>query len=67
MTVLLSNEDTSGDIDDFDVPPGNTLCLAFTPRPRFELEDKLVAQVGRLEVIYYPCGIQSVVHSPVLE
>jgi len=39
LTVLLSDEDTSGDIIGLNVLPGNILCQAFTPCPRFELED----------------------------
>ena len=57
MTVLLSNEDTSTNTDSLDVPPDNLLCLALTARPRFELEDKSVGQVGRLEVMSYPRSI----------
>ena len=57
MTVLLSDEDTSTNTNNLDVPPDNVLCLASTARPRFELEDKSVGQVGRLEVISYPRSI----------
>ncbi len=33
MTILLCNEDSSGDIDGRYVLPGNVVCLALTPRP----------------------------------
>ena len=67
MTVLLSNEDSSGNIYGSDIFPGNAVSLALTPRPCFELEDKSVGQVDRFEVASYTRSIHSVVHSPVLE